>query len=362
MKVTVLALLLALVVSACHQEKKYEISGSLPLPDQTILRLEKRIDGAYVTIDSATINEGSFLLTGTVDIPEEYYLSLSERDKTLFFLENAPYSVQSDSASLIQARISGGKTQELYNEYARAYKEQYDRLLKIYYASADEPDPVKRDQMEQEADSLYARLQEYQQAFMLEHTSSPVAVYLLTRLQFEKDGDELDSLLSLLDPALSEMNSYRMLSERVEKLSNLKPGKTAPDFTQNDPEGNALRFSDVYRDHRFTLIDFWASWCSPCRAENPNVVEAYRKFQDKGFTVFSVSLDNNRDRWLKAVEDDRLEWSHVSDLKGWGNEAAALYAVNSIPSNFLIDQQGLIVASGLRGEALHRKLEELLSE
>jgi peroxiredoxin len=135
-------------------------------------------------------------------------------------------------------------------------------------------------------------------------------------------------------------------------------GTPALDFTQNDPDGKAVSLSSF--KGKYVLVDFWASWCKPCRMENPNVVEAYRKFNEKNFTVLGVSLDRSREPWLQAIKDDRLEWTHVSDLKFWSNAVAQQYRISSIPQNLLIDPKGVIIAKNLRGAELQQRLASLL--
>jgi thiol-disulfide isomerase/thioredoxin len=148
------------------------------------------------------------------------------------------------------------------------------------------------------------------------------------------------------------------LDEQTKQARSMAVGGAAPDFAQNTPEGTPLSLSKF--KGKVTLVDFWASWCGPCRRENPNVVAMYKKYKDKGFDILSVSLDSNKDSWLKAIKDDGLVWSHVSDLKGWQNSAAQLYGVKAIPQTVLVDKDGNVIARNLRGEALEARLEEIL--
>ncbi len=157
---------------------------------------------------------------------------------------------------------------------------------------------------------------------------------------------------------VAQYNEYMTKLAEPKKSSRPSPGDTAPDFTMNDTDGKPFSLSQL--KGKYVLVDFWASWCGPCRGENPNVVAAYNKFKDKNFTVLGVSLDEDKTKWLKAIEDDNLEWKQISDLKGWGSAAAPLYGFDGIPYNVLIDPDGKIIAGELRGESLHAKLEEVL--
>jgi peroxiredoxin len=142
-------------------------------------------------------------------------------------------------------------------------------------------------------------------------------------------------------------------------MKAVEVGQKAPDFTMNDVEGNPVTlYSKI--GSKLLLVDFWAAWCGPCRQENPNVVKVYNEFNKKGFDVFGVSLDQQKDAWVKAIADDKLTWTHVSDLQYWSNSAAKLYAVNAIPANFLLDETGTIIGRNLRAEDLYNKVNEIL--
>ena len=148
------------------------------------------------------------------------------------------------------------------------------------------------------------------------------------------------------------------LQTNLTRMKSRMVGGEAPDFTQNDPDGNPIQLSDLRG--KVVLLDFWASWCGPCRRENPNVVKLYEAYKDKGFEILGISLDKDKGRWLQAIEKDGLKWLHVSDLKGWKNEVGQLYGVSSIPHTVLLDAEGRIIAQKLRGPALEQKVAEIL--
>ena len=166
-------------------------------------------------------------------------------------------------------------------------------------------------------------------------------------------------MLNSLDSAVAKVPQMIILKQRVDVMKKVAVGQKAPDFTMNNVDGNPVALSSKIGT-KLLLIDFWAGWCGPCRRENPNVVKVYNEFHKKGFDVFGVSLDKTKEEWVKAIADDKLAWAHVSDLQYWSNAAAKIYAVNSIPANFLLDETGTIIGKNLRGEDLYNKVKEVL--
>ena len=357
-------LLLMVAFFACTQKQKgFEIKVDLKGAEGQVL-LEKRGESQWVPVDTAEIINGVAVLKGQVDVPEDHYLSvLGQRGKTIVFVENKDMSVQGNIDSLEQVVITGSETHDEYmkvNDKIREIGEQYMELYHQAREAASSGDTTKATQLMQQVEEMYESANTMQEDFVRNNPASFATPYFLSRVQHGLDVEELDELVSNLDPQLNMVPTIVQLKKRLEKLRTVAVGQIAPDFTMNDPDGNPVKFSEVYAQNEYTLLDFWAAWCGPCRAENPNIVAVFNEYKDKGFSVFGVSLDREKDAWLKAIEDDSLTWLHVSDLAYWKNAAAQLYAVNSIPSSLIVDKNGKIVAKNKRGEELRQTVSELL--
>jgi peroxiredoxin len=359
------ALLIAFIFGlfACSQTPAYKVNVKLDSAEGTAY-LSQRIKGDWINLDSAVIDNGTCQFNGVVKNPEIYYLSVStKKEKLPFFLENSVISISGKVDSMTIATVTGSA---VHNEYQNL-QDKLDELDKQGMAFFEQSKVAEKSGEKAKADSLmtlaenvFDSIDNQQKDYIKANPASWISPYLLSRVYYGMEADELDGYLSGFDTALDSVATIVSMKERVAKLKIVAIGQIAPDFTMNDETGNPVKLSDIYSKNEYTLIDFWASWCGPCRRENPNVVATYNNFKSKGFGVFGVSLDADKEKWLQAVADDQLTWPHVSDLKGWKNEAAAMYSVNSIPANLLVDKTGKIIERNLREEKLPETIAELL--
>ncbi len=363
-----------LFVSCDSSSELYKIKGQLSNVENQVVYLEQLKFTEAILLDSVKMDEkGSF--TMNVPFKDEGLYSLRINDQQMMFvLDNSPITIEGNGSALEQAKVTGSKGSDIlkgYNEKMNVFManiltlNQQQEDLMIQGAGAEEFTALEKEQ-ETQFDAVKA----YLKSFVDTTTSQTVAI--VSAANFLNDPNEISYLEDLnksfdkrfnkrteFGKEFSKLLSEKLIANEAQNKGNLKIGEKAPDFTLPKANGEMFSLSD-YRG-QYVLIDFWASWCAPCRKENPNVVKNYKQFKDQNFTVFGVSIDEDKAAWLKAVKDDQLTWEQVIDTDGWQSKAARLYNVSSIPSNFLVDPEGNIIATNLRGSELERELNRLIN-
>lgn len=365
----VLIVILSVALFACTQQTGFKINVNLEGAEGQIL-LEERDMTGWVAVDTAEIVDGVAILKGETKYPKAYYLSmLGERNKAIIFVENNSMTVKGKIASIDSIEVTGSVTHNDYEKISKELEPLVESYMEPYRKSRElsaSGDTAKAKELMEQVQKLYEasaqQMKDIQVNFIKENPGSYYAPVVLNNVYRELEIEKLDEIVIGLDAKLDSIPSIVNLKERLEVLKTVAVGQIAPDFTQNDPDGNPVKFSDIYKQNELTLLDFWASWCGPCRTENPNVVEVYHTYKDKGFTVFGVSFDKEREKWLQAIEDDGLVWKQVSMVKGWDNEARALYAVNGIPHSLLVDKTGKIIARDKRDKELGEAVAEFFDK
>ncbi len=320
------------------------------------------IHGQTGKTDSAALDHGFFKFSGKADTAELCRVSLQDHAKS-FFLENGKISMLIKKDSLKDALISGTPVQEEFNYFQNVASRDITARMRAVDRAYDSAEANKNSRLTDSLDKLYNALDLEQKQVVMDyvgsHGSSVVSAFLIfSHFSYNSRSGQLDSLYQKLDTTVRTTYFGRELFNIIGKMRLTAIGKPAPLFSCADAGGKEISLSS-FRG-KYVLIDFWASWCGPCRQENPSVVKAYHQFHDKGFDILGVSLDDTKSDWIQAVKKDQLVWTQVSDLKGWQCAPADLYGVKAIPMNFLLDVNGIIVARGLRGEELISKMSELL--
>lgn len=377
MRKIILVLMLLAPVVMMAQKGNFILKGKIGNINTPAL-IELCYDGMGV-IDSMYLQNGEFEFKGFLDNLTEARLVLLFKNSRgwedhVVYLE--PGTIYVNSPDSLQNAIITGSTINAENEKLQLALKPFRKQATAFMAEDRAMSDVMRNdaetklEMNKKALQIWDIMLQVYADFIISNPNSYLSLHLLKQYKGRQDYAKIAPLYNVLSENIKrseggkeyEVYLSRLKSKEYTDLKAKAQGLTivgmAQEFTQNDPAGKPIKLSDF--KGKYVLIDFWASWCGPCRGENPNIVKAYAIYHEKGLEILGVSLDTKKEAWIKAITDDKLTWKQVSDLQGWGNEVAVLYEIHSVPANLLIDPTGKVIAKDLRGEELDKKLAEIL--
>ena len=350
-----------MALAACTSEPAYKIAGTIEgATDGEYVLLQEVKGREFIKLDSAVVTNGAFEFNGRQDAAVNRYIAYNgegKRKMADFFLENGNITISLGEEN----SVSGTANNDIYQAYKKEAGVLNKEMRALYQKSKEEG---LTEEQKAEIEKQYEELSNKMDALTFNtidaNITNAVGIHLWPANSYNMELDQLKTLAAKVPAEYQSNERIANLLKRIEILEKTAVGQKFTDFSMPDPEGNIIKLSDVIAKNKYTLIDFWASWCGPCRAEMPNVVAAYKEYNKKGFGIVGVSLDSDAAKWKDAIKTLNMTWTHMSDVKGWQCEGAALYGVNSIPATVLVAQDGTIIARNLRGEAIAEKLKELL--
>ena len=347
----------SMTLAACNAQSGYKVTGTVEgMPDGKAIIAT--VNGSTLdTLAKADVKNGSFEFTGNVSEPTgAYIMVIGQRGAIPFMLENANITISAGQAGLT---VTGSEGQKIYDQFMaiNATAQQEAMKLQQEYQAAN-GDQAKMQAVQEAYAKLMTDAQAKETELIKANPDSYVSTFVIVSGMGQMEYEQLKERYNLLGEKAKAGAQGKAIAAQIAKLESTAIGQIAPNFTITTPEGESISLYDI--KGKVKLIDFWASWCGPCRGENPHVVEIYKEYHPKGLEIFGVSLDNNKEAWVKAIADDGLVWKHGSDLKGWQSAPAQLYSVTGIPHTVLLDENNKIIAKNLRGDELKQKIAELL--
>ncbi|MCL6265837.1 TlpA disulfide reductase family protein [Flagellimonas myxillae] len=367
-KILTIGLGLALMVSCNSKKDGYTLSGTITGELDNGTRIFLRTTDSLnqlIAVDTAVVENGAFEFVGVQNNPKLHYVMVeSAMGNIPLILENGDIDLKFQKDSLSHARVKGTPQNDLFMKFMGESRKLSDRARSMQNDmrnAAQQRDTATVTALREEYIEFQDDVKNFNIDFAKQNPNALISVLIINNLMMGKviPQNEVEALFEGLSPEMKASDQGLKLKEQLDNAKSTEIGGIAPDFSAPTPDGDLLALSDV--KGKLTLIDFWAAWCRPCRAENPNIVNVYNKYHEKGLNIIGVSLDARAEDWTKAIEADGLAWNHISNLKRFQDPVARLYNINAIPAAFLLDENGVIVAKNLRGEALEKKVAELLN-
>ncbi len=339
-------------------QDKFSIAGNVQgLPDGSSITISD-INNPTDTLARSTVKGGVFELKGSVKEPNLLQLNFDGiKKKAALFIGNEKVKISGNSEALNEIKVTGSPVHDDFEQFKSTFNPLFEKLGEL--GQQINSSSVKNDSLNAVYFDQLTKIKSEVDNFVKNKPASPVTPFVvMVTSELEQDGAAMERRYAALDKKTQKGFYGNLIKQQIESGKAGTIGSEAIEFSQADTEGRQVALSS-FRG-KYVLVDFWASWCRPCRDENPNVVKAFNKFKDKNFTVLGISLDRDKNSWLKAIKADNLTWTQLSDLKFWNNEVATKYKIQSIPQNILIDPNGKIIAKNLRGTELHSTLNKLL--
>ena len=355
-------------VGCSSKNGEFTINGSVDLEDgNMVYRIVADANQQPMVIDSIAVMGGEFKMSGLVQSPDVNFFSVQNLIGNFpFIIESGNINVSLYKDSLMSSKAVGTASNDAFMKYKRETKVFINSMNGIgseLQQANFVGDTLLASDLKDQYQDIQFQIKSYEIDFVENNPDSFVSVLILERFVMTKQmsKEEAKPLYDNLSSRIKNSKTGKKLDQTINSpTAPAEVGQTAPIFEGPSPTGKMVKLNDILG--KITIIDFWASWCRPCRVENPNLVRTYNKLKAKGLNIVGVSLDKSKDSWIKAIEDDGLQWSHVSHLQFWNEPIAKAYQVRSIPATFILDHKGTIVAKNLRGKALEQKVEELLSK
>ncbi|WP_228236029.1 TlpA disulfide reductase family protein [Allomuricauda sp. M10] len=371
MKKIVAIVLGVLVLASCSSKSDgYTVSGTISGEPENGLKIFLKTTDSLnqlIDIDTTTVENGVFTFTGAQSEPKLHYIFVDQvRGNVPVVLENGDIEVEFQKDSIAFAKIKGTEQNDMFMDFLTESRKLSERAMSMQNdmrMAAQKQDTATVTALREEFIEFQEEAKNFNVNYAKENPGALISVLIVGNLMGTKaiPLNEVREIFDNLTPEIKATEPGKKIQEQLDKMKSTEVGDVAPDFSAPTPNGDQLALSDVTGNSKLTLVDFWAAWCRPCRAENPNIVAVYNKYHDKGFNVIGVSLDTQADAWKGAIESDGLAWNHISNLQRFNDPIAQMYNINAIPAAFLLDEKGVIVARDLRGSALEEKVAEMLN-